>query len=320
LIDNSKKIGIISMKDDDPFPDFDIVGLSDVGRVRSLNEDSFAIDDRMKLVVLADGMGGHGNGDVASRLAVAGVVEFLHECVPDCVLDFDTDAASAGGNGEEDDTIDGTESDTLPDGQTEQERGEGRPPSAPSARFHPVAVVRGAIRRANQSILARNQERGRPGHRGMGTTLVGLWLVPGHRQVVVFHAGDSRLYRLRGGALQQLTRDHSLFQAWLDSGRQGSPPARNIISRALGMDAELKPDIMVCEVVESDVFLVCSDGLTAMVPDEEIARILTGGGTLPDACAELIRKANQNGGRDNVTVVLARSLAAGKPPPPVNGH
>jgi serine/threonine protein phosphatase PrpC len=153
-----------------------------------------------------------------------------------------------------------------------------------------------------------NRERGLPEGRGMGTTIVGLWLADGLSKGVVFHVGDSRLYRFRDGRLDQITRDHSLYQAWVDSGRSGDPPNRNIIMRALGIVDDVEADISVQEMLAGDIYLLCSDGLNGMVPDDTIIDILaeielTG---LEPAWRQLIQEANDHGGKDNVTVILAR--------------
>ena len=169
-------------------------------------------------------------------------------------------------------------------------------------------AIRAAVRQANDRLLALNQQRGFPEGRGMGTTVVGLWRIVGTDRVLVFHAGDSRLYRLRGGELRQITRDHSLYQAWLDAGGHGQAPHRNIIIRALGTTIDADPDVEAVTILPDDLFLICSDGLTGMVGDQEIADVLGGGGELPALCKRLVDLANEMGGNDNITVVLARGV------------
>ncbi|GEO35872.1 hypothetical protein SAE02_00200 [Skermanella aerolata] len=144
----------------------------------------------------------------------------------------------------------------------------------------------------------------------MGTTLVGLWLPHGLSQAVVFHVGDSRLYRFRKGRLDQVTHDHSLYQAWVDAGRSGDPPNRNIIMRALGIVDDVEADFSVQPIQADDIYLLCSDGLNGMVPDDTIIDILAdiGETSLDAAWRQLIQEANDHGGKDNVTVVLARFL------------
>ena len=172
-----------------------------------------------------------------------------------------------------------------------------------------IATIRAAVQLANRRLIALNQERGFPDGRGMGTTAVGLWLVSGTDKLIVFHAGDSRLYRLRGGELRQLTRDHSLYQAWLDSGAQGHPPHRNIIVRARGTMRDVEPEVSLHVTALNDLFLLCSDGLTSMASDEAIAEVLKSAGNLDEACRRLIGMANERGGHDNVTVILARCVS-----------
>ncbi|WP_029006773.1 PP2C family protein-serine/threonine phosphatase [Azospirillum halopraeferens] len=175
-----------------------------------------------------------------------------------------------------------------------------------------VAIIRSAVDLANRRLLALNRDRGFPVGRGMGTTLVGLWHMAGLDKAVVFHAGDSRLYRLRGSDLRQVTRDHSLYQVWLDSGARGPAPQRNIIIRALGTAPDTEADVAVLDLRMGDVLLLCTDGLTGMVPDSVIADVLSAaGGTDPAAaCSRLVDLANDAGGHDNVTVVLSRVTAA----------
>lgn len=287
------------MEHEEFIPVLDMIGASDTGRIRTLNEDSFGIDSELGLAVLADGMGGHGNGDLASGTAVEAMLEFARECARDS--DFSYVAGA-------DDEADEADDDTLDD-KTEMDETAIMSGGANRPKLHPVAVVRGAVRRANQRILTLNYQRGKAPGRGMGTTLVGLWLPPGERQAVVFHVGDSRLYRLRDGDFRQMTRDHSMYQAWLETGARGPAPARNVILRAVGMGPDLNPDIALTDALPGDVFLLCSDGLSGMVEDAVVAEVLTGGTPPAEVPAALIARANENGGRDNVTVITARVAA-----------
>lgn len=248
------------------------VGQTDVGRVRSRNEDSFHLDPARGLAVICDGMGGHAGGDIASRTAVEVVAAVI--------------AAQ----------------DRAEEGRTPSQAEEER------AAADAALMVRSAVVAANRRINALNRQRGFAEGRGMGTTLVGLWRVPGTDRVIVFHAGDSRLYRLRGGELRLLTRDHSLYQVWLDNGRRGQAPHRNIIVRALGTGEQVEPEIAVHDLQPDDLYLLCSDGLTGIVPEGVIQRILTQQPPLTgeDACARLIALANGAGGPDNITLILAR--------------
>lgn len=256
-------------------------GQTDVGRVRSRNEDFFHLDTARGLAVICDGMGGHAGGDIASRTAV--------EVVAAVIASRDhADGAASGGHA---------------DG--------GRAPSPAEedrAAAEAAMTVRSAVVAANRRINALNRQRGFAEGRGMGTTLVGLWRVPGTGRIAVFHAGDSRLYRLRDGALRPLTRDHSLYQLWLDNGRRGQAPQRNIIVRALGTGEQVEPDIAIHDLQPDDLYLLCSDGLTGIVPEGLIQRFLTQQPPpiAEDACARLIDLANGAGGPDNITLILAR--------------
>ena len=195
---------------------------TDIGRVRSRNEDSVAVDAGSGLLVVADGMGGHNAGDVASRMAIEGVI-----------------GAMQGSTGEADERL--------------------------------VA----AVRQANQAIYdAAGEDYERS---GMGTTVVAVWLRP--TRLVVAHVGDSRLYRLRDGVIESLTRDHSQVQDLVDRGILTPAQARastrkNFLSRALGTDPDVVIDSAVHTPAAGDVYLLCSDGLTNMVEDEEIVAII----------------------------------------------
>ena len=227
---------------------------TDIGRVRSRNEDSVAVDAGTGLLVVADGMGGHNAGDVASRMAIEGVI-----------------GAMQASTGEADDRL--------------------------------VA----AVRQANLAIYAaagEDYERS-----GMGTTVVAVWLRP--TRLVVAHVGDSRLYRLRDGVIEALTRDHSQVQDLVDRGILTPAQARastrkNFLSRALGTDPDVVIDSAAHTPAAGDVYLLCSDGLTNMVEDEEIVAIIRGSASLAAATDLLVSQANEYGGRDNISVALAR--------------
>ncbi|MBY0430025.1 MAG: protein phosphatase 2C domain-containing protein [Rhodospirillales bacterium] len=239
----------------DSFADrLECAALSDVGRKRRLNEDCYLIDSGRGLLVVADGMGGHQAGEVASRLAVDHVAEALAQAA----LSID--------------------------------------------------AVQAAVERANTRINEENTRRGFREGAGMGTTLVGLQMVEGGTQAIAFHVGDSRLYRYRAGVLRQLTRDHTLYQQWLESGQPGPAPGRNVILRALGPWPHVEAELAVEPVAADDLFLLCSDGLSSMVDDASIAAILEEGRAAPlgETCTRLVVVANEAGGADNVTVILAR--------------
>jgi PPM family protein phosphatase len=162
--------------------------------------------------------------------------------------------------------------------------------------------------RANTAIYQAAQSH--PQYAGMGTTLVvALWH---DNRMSVGHIGDSRLYRLRGGVLEQVTRDHSLLQEQIDSGMITREQARhsqnkNLVTRAVGIDPEVETEVHSYPVQPGDVYLLCSDGLSDMVSDEDIQTTLTSlQSNLPLAAEQLVQQACDNGGRDNVSVILVR--------------
>jgi protein phosphatase len=171
-----------------------------------------------------------------------------------------------------------------------------------------VQVVREANRRIHERSLSS------PDLQGMGTTMTVLLL--GDDEVTIAHVGDSRAYRLREGELTQLTRDHSMVGEMVRRGaltpeEAEHHPQRSILTRALGPDADVDVDVHTHGAREGDVYLVCSDGLTSMVGDDSIREALAAGGSLHDIASELVRRANLNGGADNITVVLLRLTGAG---------
>lgn len=261
-------------------------GQTDVGKARARNEDSFEVVEMSEFAVVCDGMGGHAGGDVASRTAVEVVSGFIQDFAP-------------------------VEPVPLVEVHDDHDRTLSNPQGDAGAVQNAMSVARSAVQLANQRIHAMNRDRGIADGRGMGTTLVGYWRVPGTTRLIAFHAGDSRLYRLRDDRLQTLTRDHSLYQIWLDNGGRGVAPQRNIIVRALGTNEQLDPELSVHSLMPHDVFLLCSDGLNGLVSDANIARILAREPRPQDACAALIDAANQAGGLDNITVVVARFAPAG---------
>src|SRR3990170_2204533 len=239
------------------------------GMVRSHNEDSVACESACGLVVLADGMGGYNAGEVASGIAVSVVA---------------TEVSNSLQNN----------SPIRRDEETGDEYG--------------VLLLRDNIQRANAAIYYAAQSQ--PQYAGMGTTIVtGLFY---DNRVAVAHVGDSRLYRLRGETMEAVTRDHSLLQEQIDSGMISIEDARlsknkNLVTRAVGIDAEVEPEIHVHDVQVGDIYLLCSDGLNDMVEDEDIQSTLYAmQSNLTLAAEQLIQMANDNGGRDNVSVVLVK--------------
>lgn len=175
-----------------------------------------------------------------------------------------------------------------------------------------AALLREESVRANDAIFQTAQSQ--PQCAGMGTTLVGAIFFD--NGVTVAHVGDSRLYRLRGEELSQVTRDHSLLQEQIDSGMITPEAARlshnrNLVTRALGVDPQVDIEVGQSEALPGDIFLFCSDGLNDMVEDEDIRLTLSVmGANLPLAAEQLVQMANDNGGRDNVSVILVKILQA----------
>ncbi|MGA8862543.1 MAG: Stp1/IreP family PP2C-type Ser/Thr phosphatase [Gallionella sp.] len=247
----------------------EIFSQTDPGMVRSHNEDSVACEPACGLAVLADGMGGYNAGEVASGIAVSVVAtEVSHRLLNASPVDV---------------TVKGGE-----------ELG--------------VALLRENIQKANASIFHAAQSQ--PQYAGMGTTIVAALFYD--NRVAVGHVGDSRMYRLRGEVLETITHDHSLLQEQLDSGMISLEDARlsknkNLVTRAVGIDAHVESEIHVHGVQVGDIYLLCSDGLNDMVEDDDIQATLLGlQSNLPLASSQLIQMANDNGGRDNISVILVK--------------
>jgi protein phosphatase len=172
-------------------------------------------------------------------------------------------------------------------------------------RLEPAERVEAIIKEANRRIYERARTDSEAS--GMGTTVTAAILTNG--RVSIGHVGDSRAYRVRGGELEQLTEDHSLVGDLMRSGRltpeeADAHPQRSVITRALGTDPDVDVDMVNVDVEEGDLFLLCSDGLTTMVPEDDILRIVQEAGSLDDIARTLVRAANSGGGEDNITVVL----------------
>ena len=244
-------------------------GRTNVGMKRPHNEDSLRICREYDLFIVADGMGGHASGEVASQMAVETVSEFFRSTAED-------------------------EETTWPF-KMEHDRD-----------YEENRVVVG-IKLANRRIF---ESAGRDAKlKGMGTTIVALYC---HQsKCFIAHVGDSRIYRYRESALEQMTTDHSLLNDYIKM-RQMTPeeiesfPHKNVIVRALGMKDSVQVDVRQEDLQQGDVFLLCSDGLSGMVNDARMAEILAAEPDLEQACEKLIDEANANGGNDNVTVVLVR--------------
>ncbi|MFW6050449.1 MAG: Stp1/IreP family PP2C-type Ser/Thr phosphatase [Myxococcota bacterium] len=248
---------------------FSAAGLSDVGLQREINEDSFCILPEHRLFVVADGMGGHRAGDVASQMATHTIASFFQAtAAEDATWPFSFD---------------------------------------PNLSIEENRLVTG-IKLANKKIFEASVQHQEV--HGMGTTVVGALYARDRGRMYVAHVGDSRAYRIRDGEISLLTRDHSLVNDYLavmpdmtDAQRDELP--KNVITRALGMQEMVSVDLLPDEPQANDWYVLCSDGLSGMIEDEGIKSIVLASEEDPEkAAADLVAKANENGGEDNVTVVV----------------
>lgn len=248
-----------------------IAEVTDVGMVRDHNEDAIGSDSNIGLMVLADGMGGYNAGEVASGIAVQTISEL----------------ATEGADREKRNDID-----------------------AHSGMMRQTIVLRDAVARANKIIYQTAQSQSHC--EGMGTTLVaGMFY---DNKISIAHVGDSRAYRLRAGVFEQLTMDHSLLQELVDRGFYSEEEAqrstnRNYVTRALGVEPSVEVEVNEFDVLPGDVYLLCSDGLPDMVEDEDIhLTIKTFNASLDVVGQQLVQLANDHGGRDNVSIMLAEVI------------
>jgi serine/threonine protein phosphatase PrpC len=253
-------------------------GLTDVGLVRQSNQDNFLIDPHERLVAVADGMGGHDGGEVAARLALETLRDTLAAACPQ--------HAPPGA---------GPDSDADPDATWQDEH------------MPAIVAVHDAVDAVNARVYDANVHNGQPDGGGMGTTLTGFWQSPALGPLIVFHVGDSRLYRWRRGELAVLTRDHTLYQQALEAGVAANLPPRNLLLQAIGPTRTVMPDVQVCAPHAGDVYLLCSDGLYGSTPHAAIGDVLAGAHaqSLAQCCAGLVDLAKAHGSRDNITAVLA---------------
>lgn len=247
-----------------------IVRLSDTGKLRKRNEDTIASDVSIGLAVLADGMGGYNAGDVASQMAVLTITADLKTKFKHAI--------------QENQLIDTS-----------------------NIKSHLV----NAVNTANNAIFQVSREQAQCA--GMGTTLVLSVFID--NKIVIGHIGDSRAYLFRNHDLTQLTNDHSVLQEQLDSGLLTAEQAKfvtykNFVTRALGVESEVDLELSTFDVAIGDIYLLCSDGLTEMVEDDEIrTTLIENRENLAHAANTLVQKANQHGGKDNISVILIEVLA-----------
>lgn len=244
-------------------------GETNVGRERKNNEDAFRVAPEAGVYLVCDGMGGHASGEIASQIAADAMLRFL-------VMDrFRPEFTWSG------------ESLAQP---TEEGR-----------------ALDAAVRCANREVL--NQASAHPMHKGMGTTVVAV--LGGAQRLGLVHVGDSRVYRLRQGEFEQITDDHSLLNHYIRTRPMSADQIRqfagkNVIVRAVGLRDAVEPEVQVAEYQTDDLYLLCSDGLTDMVEDQQIAEILLGHADLAAAGRALIEAALDGGGKDNITVLLLK--------------
>ena len=240
------------------------VGLSDAGNVRQFNEDRIVVAPEIGVVALADGMGGHRAGEVASQLAADLVVDKLRATLAE--------------------------------------------PGATAPQHSPLRALAQSINQANRSIL--EAARADPSRQGMGTTLA-VAMFHG-RGVAIGHVGDSRIYRLRGGKLALLTRDDSLLRQQLETGLIAADDVadshnRSLVTQALGVTETIDVHSIDVDAIPGDLFLLCSDGLNDLVDDSDIELIVASlKGNLALAAHTLVQTAKDNGGYDNISVILVR--------------
>jgi len=250
-------------------------GLTDVGRKRKHNEDAYLLDAERGLFVVADGMGGHAAGEVASRLTVESIQEFI--------------------SGTEDD-----HDNTWPFGYNNRYSVDGNRLST-------------AVERANEKVMRAVVNR--PELKGMGTTVVAALF--DERRVTLVHVGDSRAYLFREAELRRLTDDHSWVQEQVNAGilseeEARSHPLKNVVTRALGGGTHVAVDLIEIPVGDGDRYLLCSDGLTGMVSDEEITSALGSPRSLEQIVRGLVELANERGGVDNITAIMVE-VRTGEP-------
>ena len=247
----------------------EIAAKTDPGLLRSLNEDSIATVNELGLLVLSDGMGGYQSGDVASSITTQVIVEGLTQGLQG-KLNHNSEVA---------------------------------------------AMVEDVVKRANRAIYLEGERRAQRIHssqeQAMGSTLALLLFRNNH--VTMAHVGDSRIYRLRANQLELLTHDHSLLQEQIDQGILSTEAAatshnRHLVTRGLGLQAEVEVSLGECEALPGDIYLLCSDGLNDMVDNADIERVLNSlQANLPLAASQLVMIANDNGGEDNISVILAKA-------------
>ena len=238
-------------------------GSTDTGRSRKHNEDNIRLNPDYNLYMVADGMGGHQAGEVASKIAA----------------------------------------DTVESALIQHHKEHNHQNS--DIEFSEVSAVTKAIEQTNININQANTDRGLREGKGMGTTIVGCWYLPEQKMSIIFSVGDSRVYSYHKQELTQITTDHSLLQLWKDKCFEGDEPPANVLTKALGPYPDVAPDVSLYPSKKGEKLLLCSDGLTTMVSDEEILDTIMQYENAPEDIPEqLIIKANLAGGEDNISVII----------------
>jgi protein phosphatase len=241
---------------------------SHTGLVREKNEDSYSIvtdkSGTPVVLVIADGMGGHNSGEIASKMAV--------DHISSHILDM---------------------------------------PSNPSLEDSILEFISGLMEEANARIYSLSSQKG--ANYGMGTTLITAAAF--ENKLFIGHAGDSRVYLIRNGRIERITTDHSLVEELVKTGslsrsEANNHPKKNIITRAVGCTESIQIDTYKCDIYDNDIFILCTDGLTNMLSEEEIMEVAESAASLETACEELVDRANKNGGEDNITVIMLENKKA----------
>jgi PPM family protein phosphatase len=242
-------------------------GATDIGRKRKTNQDSICLDPDYHFYAVADGMGGHSGGDIASQLSVQAMPVFLRQ----------------------------------------------------NPESEPQAMMKAMIQQINRLILQKAQEQ--PELHGMGTTISAIHFAG--PQLIIGNVGDSRVYMINNNSIYQLTRDHSFVQEKLNLGiytraEAVNDPQKNVLVRSVGFEEEVQVDVFNYRICKNDVFLICSDGLHGKVSDADILHIvqkylpdpaLSTGQDLETTVGDLIKQANENGGQDNISAIIAIAQA-----------
>lgn len=252
-------------------------GMTDTGTVRGSNEDNFLIDPELGLFGIADGMGGHARGEIASVDALTAMAYYLR--------------AARAEPGRQ----------PLPNFRPSPYK-----PPLDGEAGQAMITLHDAVEFTNQRMFQTNVDNRRGNGDGMGTTLSGLWRPGPGLPLLVFHVGDTRVYVFRDGKLTLLTHDQTMYQQALDAGILQNLPTRNLLLQAIGPASAVSPDLKAWSAEPGDVYLLSTDGLHGASLDERIAAVLevTLENGLGECCAQLIEAAKLDGSRDNITVLL----------------